>query len=257
MAHRFTAPGLTTLGLRGLLLLSVAAVAGCAQFEKLANVGKPPQVTPISDPTRAPAYTPVSLPMPEPREPQPGANSLWRPGARDFLKDQRASDIGDIVTVQVKMTDSATLNNETNTTGTKSESANPFSLFGLENKLTKVLPSGANPASLYSFGSNSAMDGKGTLSRGETVTINMAAVVTQRLPNGNLVIAGTQELRVNAELRQLSVKGIIRPSDIASGNTISSDQIAEARIIYGGQGTMSDIQQPKWGQQIFDILNPF
>ena len=248
---------LLVLSFRSALLAGMAVLTGCGNISRISQIGDPPPMSKIGDPTKTAAYQPVSLPMPTPNSPSAGANSLWRPGARDFLKDQRAADVGDIVTVQVSMADSASLANQTQTTTANSEGANPFTFLGYENSLNKVLPKSANPSSLWSFGSNSAVDGKGSLQRSEAVTINMAAVVTQKLPNGNLVIQGTQELRVNDELRQLSVQGVIRPSDIASGNTISSDQIAEARIVYGGQGTVSDIQKPRWGQQLFDLLSPF
>ncbi len=105
--------------------------------------------------------------------------------------------------------------------------------------------------------STSGNSGTGAAARSEVVVVNLAAQVTQKMPNGNLVIAGRQELRVNGELRELSVQGIIRPEDISSLNTIGSEKIAEARIIYGGRGTLTDVQQPRWGHEVFDILAPF
>lgn len=239
-------------------LAAAAILSGCNTLEKLSEIGEPPRTSPVEDPTKAPGYKPVSLPMPAPIAPAPGANSLWRPGARDFLKDQRANEVGDIITVQVSMADTATMNNNTKAISANSDSANPnFVLLGLENSLHNVLPSSVNPTNLFNFGSTSTVNGTGTMARNETVTLNIAALVTQKLPNGNLVISGTQELRVNSELRQISIKGIIRPQDIASGNTIQSDQIAEARIVYGGRGTMSDVQEARWGQQLWDDISPF
>jgi flagellar L-ring protein precursor FlgH len=82
-------------------------------------------------------------------------------------------------------------------------------------------------------------------------------VVTQVLPNGNLVVAARQEIVVNSELRELKVTGVVRPQDIASDNTVLHDRMAEARIQYGGRGQMTDLQSPRWGQQLMDILLPF
>ncbi len=252
MKHRYSKPLLAAAA------IAAAMLSGCNTLEKLSEIGEPPHTSPVDDPTKAPGYKPVSLPMPAPIAPAPGMNSLWRPGARDFLKDQRASEVGDIITVQVSMADTATLNNNTKAVSANSDAANTgFVFLGLENSLNKVLPSSVNPANLFNFGSTSTVNGTGTLARNETVTINVAALVTQKLPNGNLVISGTQELRVNAELRQIGIKGIIRPQDIASGNTIQSDQIAEARITYGGRGTLSDVQEARWGQQLWDDISPF
>ncbi|HIJ38242.1 MAG TPA: flagellar basal body L-ring protein FlgH [Rhodospirillaceae bacterium] len=233
------------------------SVSGCTFLERLAEVGEPPKISGIQDPTKSQNYTPVSLPMPTPTAPQPGANSLWRPGARAFFKDQRATEIGDILTVQVNINESGQLKNQTSTATANSEAANPnFTMFGMEKSVGKVL-GGASTTDLFNFGSTSGLSGTGSMQRQEQVTVNLAAVITQKLPNGNLVISGRQELRVNAELRELSVKGIIRPEDIASNNTISSNQIAEARISYGGRGTLSDVQTARYGQQLFDLVAPF
>jgi flagellar L-ring protein precursor FlgH len=205
--------------IRFILLASAAlSLAGCSNvLDKLSEVGQQPKTTPIKDPTAQPGYTPVSMPMPSPVQPQAGTNSLWRPGARAFFKDQRASDVGDLITVTVNINDSGSLSNKTQTSTANSEAANAnTTLFGLQNSLKKI---GA--------------------------------------PNGNLVINGRQELTVNGDLRILAVQGIIRAEDISTLNTINSQQIAEARITYGGRGTITDIQQARYGQQIFDIISPF
>jgi flagellar L-ring protein precursor FlgH len=115
----------------------------------------------------------------------------------------------------------------------------------------------ALPGRLITADSTATSDGKGTIQRQESLTTNIAAVVTQILPNGNMVVEGKQEIRVNFEKRQLIVAGIVRPEDIQSDNTIDSSKIAEARIAYGGQGQITNIQQPPYGQQVMDVLLPF
>jgi flagellar L-ring protein precursor FlgH len=248
----------TSLAFRiAVLAMAAVTVSACNTLTKLSEVGEAPKTSRIQDPTKAQGYMPVSLPMPAPTAPQPGANSLWRPGARAFFKDQRANEIGDILTVTVNITESAKLQNQTQATTDSSEAAKPFSLFGTEQNLHKFLPQAVDATKLFSFGSTSGMNGNGQIGRQEQVVVNLAAVITQKLPNGNLVISGRQELRVNNEMREVSVQGVIRPEDITSNNIITSDHIAEARITYGGRGTLSDIQQPRYGQQIFDIIAPF
>ena len=86
--------------------------------------------------------------------------------------------------------------------------------------------------------------------------MSVGAVVTDVLPNGNLIVSGSQEVRVNYELRVLNIAGIVRPRDISKENTIAYNKIAEARISYGGRGRMMEVQQPGWGQQIFDRFRP-
>jgi len=242
---------------RAVVLIGLTAtVSSCNFLEKLSEVGEPPRVSRIQDPTQAANYHPVSMPMPTPSTPPSSANSLWRQGARSFFKDQRATEIGDILTVAVNINESGNLSNKTTTATSNSEAMGVPTMFGLEKSVGKVF-SGASASSLASTGSTSGMSGNGTMARQEQVVINLAATVVQKLPNGNLVISGKQELRVNGDMRELSVQGIIRSEDISSLNTISSDKIAEARITYGGRGTLADIQQPRYGQQIFDLIAPF
>jgi flagellar L-ring protein precursor FlgH len=185
------------------------------------------------------------------------ANSLWRVGARAFFQDQRASKVGDILTVNVDIRDNARLSNETATSRESSVDAGVSSLFGLESNLARILPGSPDPAHLVTSGSTSNMAGTGSVNRSETLSMTIAAVVTSVLPNGNLVIQGRQEMRVNQELRELTVAGIVRPEDITATNTVRHTQIAEARVSYGGRGMVSRVQRVPAGQALVERFSPF
>jgi len=232
-------------------------LSGCNFLTRLANVGEEPPLSPIGNPVTQEGYKPVTLPMPRPEPVIQQANSLWRPGSKAFFKDQRAARVGDILTVMVAIADEAKLNNTTDTTRVSSEEAGFTGLFGLESQITKVLPEGTSASALVDLGSDHSVSGSGAVDRNETINMEIAAIVTQILPNGNMVISGRQEVRVNFESRDLSVTGVVRPEDITSGNTIPSSKIAEARIAYGGRGHLTDVQQGRYGQQLFDIIFPF
>ena len=197
--------------------------------------------------------------MPAPQTGVREANSLWRSGARAFFKDQRASRVGDILTVSINIDDQAQINNQTTRTRANSENAGMPEVFGYD--LNKILPDqrrGRRAApDLINLSSDTSNKGTGQINRKETITLQVAALITDVLPNGNLVLQGRQEVRVNFEVRELQLAGVIRPEDISSANSISYEKIAEARISYGGRGQISDVQQPRYGQQIFDIIMPF
>lgn len=239
-----------------LALLLPVLLSSCGSLQRLSEVGKPPLMTPTSDPTKDPAWRPLTMPMPAAQVAAPQANALWRPGSRAFFKDQRAAQVGDIVTVVISTTDSADVENNTTTSRTSNETMGVPNLFGLKSQIPRIL-SGANASSLVSASSGNGNIGAATLKRNETVALRLAGVITQVLPNGNLVVSASQELRVNSELRQLTVTGVVRPQDIASDNTVTHDRMAEARISYGGRGQETDVQTPRWGQQVLDILLPF
>lgn len=240
------------------LICLAASLSACNTLERLSEVGDAPKMSAIDNPVQKRDYRPVSMPMPAPDTAQPNPNSLWRPGARAFFKDQRAGEVGDILTVIVNIQgEKAELDNATSRSRGAAESMGVPSLFGLESSISKVLPNSVDPSNLASANSSGSHKGTGSIKREETVKLRLAAVVLQVLPNGNLVIAGRQEVRVNAELRELAITGVIRPEDIRSDNTIDWDKVAEARISYGGRGTISDVQTPRYGQQIFDIIFPF
>jgi len=241
---------------RLLTVLALLALSGCGALSKLAEVGRPPEMTPPSDPTAEASWRPLSLPMPQPQTMAPQANSLWRGGSRAFFKDQRAAQVGDIVTVVVSIADTADVENSTTATRAGSETAGAPSLLGLQASIPHLFAQ-TNPSTLVSTSDATNTAGAGVIKRIDTVTLRLAGVVTQVLPNGNLVVAARQEVRVNSELRELQVSGVVRPQDIASDNTVTHDRMAEARISYGGRGTLTQVQTPRWGQQILDILLPF
>ena len=232
-------------------------VSGCGLLRRLSEVGDPPPMDRMRDPTTLPDYTPITLPMPPPVNAMRQANSLWRPGSRAFFKDQRGSRMGDIINVDVQISDSATLNNNTNRSREGNENLGINNVLGLERSSLKFLPDSFNPANAVDIGSTSDTTNGGSISRNEAIKLRVAAVITQMLPNGNMVLYGRQQVRVNSEVRELAVSGIIRPQDVRADNSVRFNQMAEARVSYGGRGTLSDIQQPRYGQEILDILLPF
>ncbi|WP_346894576.1 flagellar basal body L-ring protein FlgH [uncultured Roseibium sp.] len=233
-----------------------AAAGGCGTADRLSQIGQPPALNAIQDPTTTAGYRPVQMPMPEPQQAHYNPNSLWRSGNRAFFEDQRAKQVGDILTVVVTIKDKAQFDNTTERSRQDASSAGAGGALG--NAIDTIfLPASSNASDLASVDSSSDFKGKGKVDREETLETAVAAVVLQVLPNGNLVIEGRQEVRVNFEVRELVVAGIVRPEDISSENTIVSEKIAEARIGYGGRGQITDVQQPRYGSQVMDVLLPF
>lgn len=243
-------------------LLAAAAcisLAGCAEtIDKLQRVGDPPELNKVTDPTAELDYQPLSWPLPDAKPPGPTySNSLWQAGSRAFFRDQRAARVGDILRVNIMIQDKAELDNETERRRDTSESLDASPIFGLEDRLFRALPGQADPAALLGTNSSTNSIGTGNIKRQEKIETQVAALVTQVLPNGNLVIEGSQEIRVNFEIRQIYVTGVVRPQDISPDNTVESNQIAQARIIYGGRGQLIEMQQPRWGNQVIEVLSPF
>ncbi|HXA39222.1 MAG TPA: flagellar basal body L-ring protein FlgH [Phenylobacterium sp.] len=239
--------------------------AAAAAFIVLAPLGA---CSTIKEAVRGPDLAPVGYPaalapldqkiIAQANAPQPAtANSLWRTGARTFFNDQRAAKVGDILTVLININDSAKTTNETTAGRTSTMTAGIPHLLGLESTLGKILPSGYDPANAISTNSKSTNDGVGAVSRQDQISLTIAAVVSSVLPNGNLVIQGTQEVKTNTEVRQLTIAGIVRPEDISAANTILHTQIAEARINYGGRGDISSVQKTPAGQSLLQRFSPF
>jgi flagellar L-ring protein precursor FlgH len=226
-----------------------ASLAGCSALDRIENIGEAPKLAPVGNPSDAKIVEAIPQQAPITH----AGNSLWQPGAKSFFHDPRANHVGDVITVNVSVADAAKLSNSTTRTRTNSDDANLTNFFGLE----KALPSSIDPSNVVKMGSDNSNVGTGAINRSETVNMTLAALVAQVLPNGNLVISGHQQMLVNNEMRDLQVSGIVRTEDITSDNMVDLSQIAEARITYGGKGTMSDVQQPRYGSQLFDILMPW
>jgi flagellar L-ring protein precursor FlgH len=239
------------------LLLAGTVLIGCNAPGRLSEIGRGPQFSEIQNPTESPTWRPISMPMPAPREPVGNPNSLWRPGSRAFFRDQRAAQVGDILTVLVQIRDEAQLENSSTRSRNNSESLGLPAMLGLQSSINRIFPNDVSASNLVQGNSTSGSTGTGQIQRTETVTLRVAATVTQILPNGNFVVSGRQEVRVNNEMRELGVNGVLRPQDIQSDNTVRHDRLAEARIAYVGRGTISDVQQPRYGQQLLDIILPF
>jgi flagellar L-ring protein precursor FlgH len=245
-----------TVLLRCVLLSTVAVVStSCSTFDQLKHLGQTPALSPVQNPTTEPGYKPVQMPMPTPQPAVYNPNSLWRSGSRAFFNDQRAHQVGDILTVKVNINDTAEFQDQTQLTRSTTEDANISNFIGantIANPAKAVLP-----GSLLAADGNTQMQGNGTINRQDQLVTNVAAVVTQVLPNGNLVIEGKQEIRLNSEMRELLIAGVARPEDIDSDNTIELPKIAEARVAYGGKGTLTNIQTQPWGQQVTNVVLPF
>lgn len=249
IAQRFSALPLV------LMTVPLIGLTACAStVDRLSHVGEPAPMTELYNPGTQPGSKPLTWPLPrEQAPPVQYANSLWQQGSNTFFRDQRASRVGDILKVVMNLKDKGKLENTTDRTRTGSEDLGVAALFGLE----KIIPGQGGPSGTLQLNSNSRSSGDGQIERKEEIQTQFAATVTQVLANGNLVIDGRQEIRINNEVRAISVQGVVRPEDIGSSNTIDYSQIAEARISYGGRGLISEAQSPRWGQEAVDVISPF
>jgi len=239
--------------MRILLALPFALMA-CTSLDE---VGRAPQFSPLQDSFAHSAMYAVPIPDEVTRRAPSDDSSLWEAGRTSLFGDRRAGGRGDILTVVIEIDDSAQMRNSTDRDRNGTESMGVGSLFGIPQRLNTNLPEGANMADAVSTQSASTFAGSGTVTRAEKLTLRVAATVVEELPNGVLRIEGQQEVRVNFELRELIITGYVRPVDISRQNEITYDKIAGARISYGGRGLISNAQQPRYGQQIADVLLPF
>ena len=240
-----------------LMILAGTSLSACNTIDRLQHVGAVPTQSNLSDPIMKTSQVPVTMPMPEKEIVTTQANSLWTGVQKGFFRDQRAKTVGDIMTVVIDIDDKGKMENTTDRSRSTSEAAALPKLYGMEANLGQYLPDAIDPTNLVDGSSTSSYSGDGSTDRKEKIEMKLAAIITQVLPNGNMVIKGSQEVRVNYENRVLQLAGIVRPQDVNIDNTISYEQIAEARISYGGKGQITDVQQPRTGTQLYDILFPF
>jgi flagellar L-ring protein precursor FlgH len=241
---------------RMLLIAPLTMLAGSGCASNLSQIGKEPPLTPVGS-----GVTHPNVPVradPTPRPTYRRGNSLWQDASADLFRDPRAARVGDLVTVKIVIKDKAKLDNNSKRSRKSDASLDASFAYDISAAATKqhLLAKGSGSFT-PEVKAETSTDGKGEIERSESINLLVAAVVTDVLPNGNLVIGGTQEVRVNFEMRLLSVAGIVRPRDIATDNTVSYDRIAEARISYGGNGRITEVQQPGWGQQLIDTIAPY
>ncbi len=242
-----------------ILFFACASLCSCNVTDRLARVGKAPDMNDMET-FEEEMYDNMSKrnnALNDNEKSVRTASSLWNPGSRSFFRDQRARSVGDILKVVVTIQDSAKLDNKTEVKRNDNASTGVPNFLGIESNLNKVLPNAVNPSKLIGVTSTDTNKGEGKIDRKETINTTIAATVVKILSNNNLIIKGSQEVRVNYEVREVTIEGIVRPEDISAQNSVTLDQIAEARVSYGGQGNVSDYQQPRYGKQVLDIISPF
>ncbi len=254
------------VALLGLLVLASA----CGRLDHL---GKPPSFSPpgqavVEAAPLTPERVALATPGPGPAEiaarySAPATDlhsgvrtaSLWRAGPSSLLGDRRARGRGDILTVVIEIDEEAQIDNATQRSRAAGEDMSVTALLGLPKLIDDITGVDLDPGAQVS--SNSSASGSGTVRRKEKIALRVAATVAEVLPNGHFVIVGNQEVRVNFELRDLRIQGVVRPEDVSRKNEIPLEKIADARVSYGGRGQITDVQQPRYGQQIADIILPF
>jgi flagellar L-ring protein precursor FlgH len=237
-----------------LVLPSLLVASACG---RIADVGRAPDFAPIEETSEFYALYANPLPLSAKSDSPSDAASLWTASPASLLGDRRAGLPGDILTVVIEIDDKAEISNSTGRERSGDESLHLPDFFGLPQRIDEHLPAGASMADAVETSSESSFDGKGTTRRKEKLTLRVAVTVVERMPNGVLRIEGRQQVRVNFELRDLVVTGYVRAADISRQNEITYDKIAGAQIAYGGRGQITDVQQPRYGQQVADILLPF
>ena len=239
------------------LLMGISACSG-----RLNDLGQEPAFTPIGHNQEYltgvdRSHAEVLRHSPKPTSARYSEGSLWNAGPTSLFGDRRAQTLGDIMTVVIEISDQASISNSSNRARSGSDDLSIPNFLGIPQILNKRLPDGADLGTAVGVSSSSSASGNGSISRNEEITLRVAATVVEILPNGHMVVKGTQEVRVNHELRDLQIAGIVRPEDISRKNEITYDKIAGARIAYGGRGLVSDMQQPRYGQQLADTILPY
>jgi len=247
---------LTTLTPPRLVLGGLALVLALSACGRVSQVGRVPPMTAPESTAEYLAMASPDLASGLPERPDSAA-SLWTGAQHSLVADRRAQGRGDILTVVIEIDDRAEIQNSSGRSRSASDKVSIPQLAGLPQRIDEKLPEGASMDEMVEAKSSSTFKGSGNISRRDKMTLRVAATIVEKLPNGVLRIEGSQEVRVNYEVRVLTVSGFVRPSDIGRRNEIAYDRIAGARIAYGGRGQISDVQQPRYGQQLADILLPY
>lgn len=242
------------LGTLCLATFLAASATGCARFD---HIGKPPSFTPPEKSQELNAMMSPGLPQEVTVTRRMDEASLWSGSRQSLLGERRAMHRGDIMTVVIEIDDKAEISNSSSRSRRANENLSVPDLFGIPQRMNKKLPDGAALDQAVNINATSNSGGDGSVKRKEKLTLRIAATIVDVLPNGILSIQGSQEVRVNFEMRELLVSGFVRPNDISRQNEITYDKIASARVSYGGRGQITDVQQPRVGQQVLDAVLPF
>ncbi|WP_299877656.1 flagellar basal body L-ring protein FlgH [uncultured Sulfitobacter sp.] len=229
---------------------AMALLVACAEIDEMRD---PTVSNLVLDPNQMTEVNSIRVPMPleqAPAAPQRAeASSLWDSGSTSFFRDRRAAKVGDLVTVLIDINDRARLQNASERSRSNSREVKDPDILNFDVQ--------TDSGSLLGLESDSTSSGEGSIQRNESIRLRVAALIIRVLPNGNFVLAGRQEVKVNAELRELRIAGIIRQADINVDNTVDYDKIAEARITYGGRGQISNVQKPRYGDDLLEIVLPY
>jgi len=219
------------------LLLMVSALVGCAvEKTEIRTTGFEDQLPkPVADYSNG---------------------SIWQSASASLTDDVKARRKGDIITIVISETASASKEAKTGTSRDSSVSAGMPNMLGLEN--TGIFKNNfADLSKIINASTNTKFQGTGSTSRQENLNATITARVLEVLPNGNLMIEGRRNIRVNEEDQIIILEGTVRSRDIAPDNTVNSIYVADARISYSGRGIISDRQSPGWLMNIFDKIWPF
>ncbi|MBW1902640.1 MAG: flagellar basal body L-ring protein FlgH [Deltaproteobacteria bacterium] len=185
--------------------------------------------------------------------------SLWRENAtlNEMFMDPRARRVGDVVTISIVESSSASNDADTDTSTSSSVSMSISNFLGLENNDRFPTGSGFDPFGSITGTTNNTFQGSGATNRSGKLAASITARVTKVFPNGNLGILGKREITINNEKQYLALTGIIRPRDISSANVVLSTYISDAKIVYTGTGVINDKQEPGWLVRVLDTVWPF
>jgi flagellar L-ring protein precursor FlgH len=225
-----------------LSLLTVVLVCGCAQHKTSPTYTQPlPEVRPED---MAPLKQPVTT------------GSLWTDSRGDLFSDNKARNLGDILTVVIVEEARASKKATTETDRKSSASADITKFLGLETKIADIFKN-SDAKNLISTNYENDFEGSGTTTRKEDLVATLTTQVVGVFPNGNLGIAGKKKVTVNNEDQYILLTGIVRPMDITADNLIDSKYILDAEISYTGKGVISDRQKPGWMTRLLDHVWPF
>jgi len=190
------------------------------------------------------------------QQPTHTPGSLWSSSSGSLVSDHKAMDVGDIVTITIAESASASREATTSSNRDTTITAGIPNFFGVENA-PFIDDYGINLNELINANFADQFEGSGKTVRSGDLTASLSTQVINVYPNGNFKIRGGKEVMVNNEVQIIYLTGIVRPVDITAANTVDSNKILNARISYTGRGPVADKQEPGWLTRTIDNVWPF